>query len=491
MKLCNLCHWLLQKRRWLILPAGLAILLLLSLLLPQWLILPPAAALLLVSAMLLVYVRDLQGADSAHFSRRPAPHDGQAEIVMVDASLVDLGTQLQAAAQPVNACAEMSMRMGSGALLLGTAMVFLADELPPADGSALLSAASQLNLRTQTLRSRSPVIDRGEEDGMRRVTIQDGQQERSYFMADAATVAAACGSIWEDRVRPMGQNDRERVLDAAAYMASGGGRVKAFATATDNERPIFLGLAALGDGLDVEALRDMQELRAMGLTLILRDDETVPVDIAALRKTLDIPDLHARPDLYLSAGGTHPDRHCLTRRMQEGESLVTPVRRLRDHFACMAHMLTRLGRLMGLALLCCCIAGTLPALGAAGAMFAAAYLSFGSLVTCRGVHWPGAAIAIGGSLVLRVALGLLFPEAAGLAGSCLCVALSAMLAVCLAPRGTRLSVTSVLPMVGIAAAALVLLALLSLSLLPAALLPMAFGAVCGGLIGTCFLLVNP
>ncbi|MBQ7848859.1 MAG: hypothetical protein IJ343_03970, partial [Clostridia bacterium] len=184
MKLCTLCHWLTRKRRWLILPIALVISLLLALVVPTWLWLLLCAAILLTSAMLLVYLRDLSLVWNSSHVRMPAPRDALAEIVMVDASLVDTGACLQSAAQPFTPSEELSMRLGSGALLLGSAMVFLSGELSPADSSAILSAAAKLNLRIHALQERSPVLRRGEQDGMRFVTVQDGAQARTYFMAD-------------------------------------------------------------------------------------------------------------------------------------------------------------------------------------------------------------------------------------------------------------------------------------------------------------------
>ena len=490
MKLCSLCHWLMQKRRWLMLPIGLVVAALLCLLLPRWLGMLLVSLLLVPGMALLVYALEMRPLQDGRFSRTVSPSDALAEIVMIDASLVDLGTQLQAAAQPVNACPEMSMRMGSGALLLGTAMVFMAEELPPADGSALLAGVARMNLRAPLLRSRSPVTDRGTEDGMHRVTLQDGTQERSYFMADAKTVAEGCGSIWEDRVRLMGQNDRARILDAARYMETGGCRVLAFATATDDERPIFLGLAALGDGLDVEVVRELHELRAMGFTLILRDDGTVPLDIAALRKTLDIPDLHARPDVCLATDTAHPDSHCLTVFMQGERSLLAPLTQLRRHFSRITRMLRCLSRLLGLCLLCSCIAGNHWALLILPALLVTACLSFGSLTDGRCIRWPAAAVATAGSLLVAILTNAAMPEAASAAGSVMCTVLTGLLALTLLPAGSRLSLRSLLPLLIAALAAMIMLLLLSLPLLPGALLPMAFAAVCGGLTGLLCLLVN-
>ncbi len=485
MKLCSLCHWLLEKHRWLLPFAGLLISLLLRLILPRWLGMALISLCLTVIALLLIYTRDAALLRTRQHVRLPSPADARAEIVMVDAPLVDLGVQVQAVAQPLNPCPEMSMRMGSGALLLGTAMVFLAQEASPTEERALLSAVTTMNLRPQMLLNRSPLIERGTEEGMRRVTVQDGTQERSYFMADAETVAAACASIWENRVRLMGQHDRERIIDAAKYMAAGGCRVLAFATAADDERPVFLGMAALGDGLDQARVQELQELRSMGLTLILRDEGTAPLDIAALRRMLDIPDLHARPDVCLSCGSVYPDTHCLTIMVDSGSSLSAPIRQLRDHFARMSRMLSRLGCLMALAFGCSCIAGSAWALPCTMAILASAYIGFGDLLHCRRITWPCASIALSGSLLARLLLNAAVPDAANAAGTLLCIALSIFLSLILAPRGEHPSLRSLLPLGASAGVSVLSLVLLSLSVLPASLLPMAFTMVLGCLIGLC------
>ncbi|MGN0794002.1 MAG: hypothetical protein ACI4MG_05945 [Aristaeellaceae bacterium] len=490
MKLCFLCHWLLTKRRWLLLPVGAALAFLLCLILPRHLGMALSSLPPLIASMLLIYLRDLSALRSSRSSRVPAPHDGQAEIIMIDASLVDTGVELRAAAQPLNACPELSLRMGSGALLLGTAMVFLADELPPADGDALLLAAARMNLHVQTLRSRSPILVKGTENGMRCVTVQDGAQERSYFMADAETTARGCSAIWEDRIRLMGQNDRTRILDAARYMAAGGCRVLAFATAADDEPPVFLGLAALGDGLQPEAVEELQEMRAMGLTPVLRDDEAVPLDIAALRQNLDVPDLHARPDLCLSTGSIYPDDHCLTILMQRGDSLLAPVRQLREHFACMAQMLRHLARVLGTALACCCIAGGYGSLFYAAVLLFTAYLSFGNLVSCRSVRRPGMLLTTAGCLLCRLLMDAAVPGAANAAGTALCIALTCFIALTLTHRGQKLGWAKLLPLPCVATGAIALTLLTHLPLSAALLLPMGFGLVCGSLLGMLLLLTE-
>lgn len=492
MKLASFCHWLTQKRRWLLLPASLLIAALLCLILPAWLALTLLAVPFVIAALLYEYLRAAREIRRYRFSRPPSPQDAQAEIVAVDASLIDRGTQLQAVTQPVQIHPQMSMRMGSGALLLGTAMVFLSDELPPSDAAALLRGAAQLNLRAPALRSRSPVIDRAEEDGMRRVTVQDGTQERSYFMADAQVVAACCGSIWEDRIRLMGQNDRERILDAAKYLAAGNCRVLAFATATDDEQPIFLGLAALGEGIDDTAVSELREMRSMGCTLVIRDDGEPSVDVEALRASLDVPDLHARPDLYLCSGDTaYPDMHCLTVYLPDDPQLSQPLVHLKEAFGFAAHGLRCLLRVMALCLLCACFTGSWQAPLLSAAILVTAYLTFARPAVARKLRVRHGAAALVLTLAAQLLMNAAIPTHAALGGGTMCILLTALCSMLLCPRNERLRPGAYLPVLIAGSVALVLLLLVNLSALPSGLLAAGFGAVCGTLGGLVCLLLRP
>jgi len=264
----------------------------------------------------------------------------------------------------------------------------------------------------------------------------------------------------------------------------------AFATALNDEKPVFLGLAALGDGLDPQAIQGMQELRAMGLTLTLRDDEVIPLDMNALRRTLDVADLHARPDLCLSTGSVYPDVHCLTIRMSPDRPLTDPIHRLREHFGCMAHMLRRLSRLMGLSFLCCVLCGGAASVQLTTAVLVTAYLSFGSLASSRSVHWPTALIAAIGSLLTGLLLRAAVPQSAACAGTIACIALTALLSLTLVPRTERLKLRDAVPLLIAVGASGLLSLLLTLPAIVPSLLPAAFGAVCGCLTGMCCMLME-
>jgi len=490
MKRCMLCHWLLQKRRWLLLPIVLALSLLLAFIAPTWLWLTLCAAVLLVTAMLLIYLRDLRTIWSNQHLRMPSPRDGQAEIVMVDAALVDRGPAVLSAAQPIAPVAELSMRMGSGALLLGAAMIHLADSLPRADRSALLAAAEQLNLHEAVVRQKNPVLSRRRETGLECVTVRDGADQRSYFAGSVTAVLDNCGAIWDERVRLMSAADRSRIRTTAREMAESCDTVYAFATSQGDEAPVFLGLAAIGDALDHAAIAQLRELRSMGLTLILRDDGTRLMDVESLRRSLDIPDLHARPDIHLCIANPYPDKHCLAIVRHEDRALAAPVRQLREHFSTMSFMLQRLFGLMGLSFLCCIFAGGVISVPVCAAILTAAYLSFGSLTTARAIRPVEAAISGVACLLIRLLLNAAAPEAADAAGTCLCLAFTALLSLRLAVPGKRLDFKALLPMLIAATAALILQMLIAIPVMPSVLLPAAFCIVCGAAGGLVFLITG-
>ena len=486
MKLCTLCHWLLEKRRWLLLPAAMALALALSFVLPTPLWLLMCAAVTLPAGLTILYTWRMHGLVLTGNSRPVAPQDAQAEIVAVDASLLDQGMQLQAAAQPFEIVPEMSLRMGGGALLLGTAMALLADRLPDRERRAVLKGAEALNLRSAALKQQYPAVYQGTEDGMDCISVQDGNQERSYFMGDADTVASCCSSIWDGSLRLMGEADRRRILESAGQMKMGGRRVIAYATAAGNEKPAFLGLITLGNVLNLQAVFEMNKLRDMGLTLMLRDDGAAPLDIAALRSTLELPDLHARPDICLCAGEPYPDQHCLSILMEKERPLSGPLRLLREHYSFMTRLLCGVFRTGSAIFLCCILAGGSASVLLSAIVLAAAVTTFGDSGEAAPLRWYSAAFAAACCLPVRLLLNAAAPPAADAAGSCLCTLLAALLSLSLAPRPRQLTPMALLPLAVSTLGSLLPL----LTALPQTLLPGAFVIVCALLIGLSTLLIH-
>lgn len=363
-QLCRWCDALCQgKRKWLLLSAALLAFALGILLGLAWLILP---ILLLAGCTLTVYLLHRRHAFGANYQRMPRPRDALCETVMIDAPLIGQGTRLRAAAQPIDPAESLSMRLGSGSLLLGAAMTLTADAMDAADRSAILSAVRELNIKPDRMRSQYPVMRREMQGAVTMITVKDGFSQRRYYMGAPSDVADLCSSIWEGHTRPMEDYDHLRIADTASYIAQGKCRVTAYATALEAEAPVFLGLCGLGEEIDLLAVQDISALRAMGLTVLLSPSDT-DADLTSMLALLDLPYFHARPDLRLTTR-TLPEESalCVTRR--PGESLQEPVQALRAQFRLIEDILQRFVLYLGLPLLVCLLTGCWPASLIAGGM---------------------------------------------------------------------------------------------------------------------------
>lgn len=372
-QLCRWCDGVWHgRRKWLWLGANALALLLSALLSLMRLMLP---LLLLLNAALALYVLHRHHAFGTAYQRRPRPGDAMCETVLIDASLIGQGTRLRAAAQPVDAAEALSMRLGSGALLLGAAMTLTADALDPADRSAILSAVQSLNIKPDRMRSQYPVLRREKVGEVTVVTVRDGMSERRYYLGESGDVADLCASIWEGHTRPLDTHDHLRIADTAAYIIQGNCRVLAWATALAEEEPIFLGMAGLGEEILLHAVQDVNALRAMGLTVMLDAGDAPDADLTSLRALLDLPDHHARADIHLTRrmlpGDTPLGVTC-----QAEDSLLEPVQTLRHRFRTIEDTLRRFFLMLGLPMLLCALMAPWGAGLCAAAMliFTAIYL---------------------------------------------------------------------------------------------------------------------
>lgn len=379
----QLCQWcdaaLHGHHKWLWLSINLLVLILSVLL---QLFAPVLCILLFANAVLGLYVLHRHHAFGAIYQRTPRPRDAQCETILIDAALIGQGTRLRAAAQPIEPAEALSLRLGSGALLLGTAMTLTADELPKADRAALLSAVQQLNIKPGQMRRHSPVLRRGEKGGVTTVTVRDGLQERSYLFGPADALAGVCSSIWEGQPRQLKEQDLARIADTARYIAQGSCRVIAWATALCDEAPIFLGMAGIGEAVHLNAVQDVAALRNQGLTVMLDPGEQPDTDLEALRMLLDLPDHHARADILLTPRSqADGSTLCITR--QPGESLLDPVSVLRQRFGMIEMTLRRFALMLGIPLAMCLIFSC----WAAG-VFSAALLIYTAIALGADVNIP-------------------------------------------------------------------------------------------------------
>ena len=488
LKSYQLARWcdaaLLGKRKWLY-PAANALLLLLAWPLHfLWLMLP---ALLFVNAVLALYLLHRHHAFGAVYQRTPRPKDALCETVTIDAALIGQGTRLRAAAQPVDVAESLSMRLGSGALLLGAAMTLTADALPPADRAAILSAVQSLNIKPDRMRSHNPVLAREEQGSITVVTVRDGMNERRYYLGAPMDVAALCPAIWEGSTRPLSDHDKARIADTERYITQANCRVMAWGTALNYEQPIFLGMAGVGEDVHISALSDVAELRTMGLTVML-DAAQADTDLASLRMLLELPDHHARPDIRLTPDPITGESALGVTRVP-GESLVEPIAQLRLRFRTIEDTLRRFALFLGIALGVAVLSGStwMPLFITALVLFGA--IAIGVDLTAPKLRTPTAVILLLIALLTRLFLlsqpGMLTLMASGLIA--LCAAVSAVMRLCgqgfvLKGAGSRL------PLAMLGASALMALTLIVIGVMQGAavVLPLAFAVLVGAAV---FLLI--
>ncbi len=464
------------RRKWFWLVGNLLFLLLAMLLGLVW---PVLSALLLMNSVLMMYLLHRHHAFGKIYQRKPRPMDAQCETVLIDASLIGQGVRLRAAAQPVNVAEGLSMRLGSGALLLGSAMVLTADELPPEDRAALLSAVNGLNLKTSRLLLHNPVLRREHIGNVSIVTVRDGLGKRHYYLGTPAEVIKQCGMIWEGRPREMTEDDRARIADAAAYIAQGDCRVLAWATALENETPIFLGLGGLGKEVHLSALQDAAALRGMGLTLMLDAGQQSEIDLNALRAMMDLPDYHARADVFLTPNAVTTEVPLGILR-QPGDSLLEPVSLLKTRFSIIEDTLRRFAMMLGLPLAIAVLTGGGTIVLYLTVSLLAAGIYVGADLTAPRLRWPTASICC---LLAVLSRAFLHAQPAGLGvvvGGILAVTAGWCAVRRLGGAGFRFSFQMRNPAFWLTTAAvLVLVILVVVGLLqgPACLLPLGYAAL--------------
>ena len=475
-QICRWCDAALHGRRvYLTLAAAVLLLALAVALRLAWLMLPP---LLLAGAALALYQLHRHYAFGDVYQRKPRPQDALCETILIDAALIGQGTRLRAAAQPIDVADTLSLRLGSGTLLLGAAMVHTADALPRADRAAILSAVQALNIKPSRLRSHSPVVSR--EDGpLTAVTVKDGMNFRRYYTGTPEELAARCTAIWEGNTRPMSEHDRTRIADTARYIAQGSCRVIAWATALEEEDPVFLGMAGVGEEVSIHALQDVASLRGRGLTMMLDPGDQPDTDLDALRALLELPDHHARPDLHLSARdvGASP---ALGITCLPGESLLEPVTTLIRHFRTIEDTLRRFCLLLMLPLAAALLNAVWPAALIATLLMLYAAIALGVDLTCPRPRVPallGICVAV---LVAKAFLLTLSDPLALMGGGIIAVSTAAGCAIRLCGQAFALQGASLKRCLPVIIAAVISVLGFVLFALPAGitlLLPLGFAAL--------------
>ena len=206
--------------------------------------------------------------------------------VVVDGSMLTHGRAVTQVCLPLSPVPRLTLRAGSGTLLLAAATTVMADTVP--DEAALLSLAATLGFTPEKFLRGCPVLTETALGSVKGRVVRDGRGRRAYFLGDAATLAPLCRRIWEGSERPMTDTDRQR-------LPCPGGTAYALATAPmDGDTPgeaTYLGSLLVEDAPCPAMLGAVDTLCARGLEVIIRRDSEPlrPEDLLVAAEAADAP----------------------------------------------------------------------------------------------------------------------------------------------------------------------------------------------------------
>ncbi|MGN0780043.1 MAG: hypothetical protein ACI4MJ_12885 [Aristaeellaceae bacterium] len=204
--------------------------------------------------------------------------------VVVDTTLLMNRRHVSLTFAPFVSSSQMTLRAGSGFLLMGAAITVMADTTP--DASALLSLAATMGFKPEKFLQRCPVLGVTSLQGITGKVVRDGKGRRAYFLSSPARLASVCGLIWEGGERPMTDEDICRLprikgthyaLATAPIEEGGLGKVTYLGSLLVEDAPSPAVLEAMGilraQGFDVVAGEPSNELivSSTGDVLVLTD----------------------------------------------------------------------------------------------------------------------------------------------------------------------------------------------------------------------------
>ena len=238
---------------------------------------------------------------------------------------------------PLSPAPRLSLRAGSGTLLLAAAMTVMADTVP--DEAALLSLAATLGFTPDRFLRGCPVLAEAALGSVPGRVVRDGKGRRAYFLGSPATLAPLCRRIWDGGERPMTGDDLQR-------LPCHGGAQYALATAPmDGDTPgeaTYLGSLRVEDAPCPAMLAALEALRSQGM-------EVIPRRGAATLREGDLP-VAAASDAGTCLIPPAPDAAGLDAAV---EALLLHTRQAEDH-------LRAVGQLMALILVCWLAMGVRP-----------------------------------------------------------------------------------------------------------------------------------
>lgn len=292
------------------------------------------------------------------FSQQPLSDLGDAQLVMVDTSLLTDGQRETLIALPLDQPAEPRRR--PDALTLAAAMIYTAslqsDDVRP----VLLEAARALGLNADHLLRYHPVTGETSLDACPGVVAKDGKRQAAYFAGDPLALARLCGNILDGSVRPMTPDEFARVAAVSEALTRQGALTLGFATLDGaSGQPLYLGLFSMRDVVSPDAELAVQALLDAGYEVMTQPiDERFapPMRLSALRQRLGLTGLLYAPQVILSTTLLDTSVMCIAAADHRHRRFDLPLLLAREWFGQMTAWL-RLALGMALPLLLCCAAG--------------------------------------------------------------------------------------------------------------------------------------
>ena len=195
--------------------------------------------------------------------------------VVVDDSLLKGCRAVTQVLLPLSPAPGLSLRAGSGTLLLAAALTVMADTVP--DEAALLSLAATLCFTPDKFLRGCPVLAKTTLGSVPGRVVRDGKGQRAYYLGDPTALFSQCSRIWDGGERPITWDDlaQLRCFNCSQY---------ALATAPmDGDTPgeaTYLGSLLVEDAPCPAMLAALDTLRSQGMEVIprwgaetLRDDD--------------------------------------------------------------------------------------------------------------------------------------------------------------------------------------------------------------------------
>ena len=208
----------------------------------------------------------------------------------VEGAIIDERLLLTDRPVVVSACMPMEQERrlalhanGSG-LLLATAAALTITCLGE-DAAPVAAALAPLGFSADKLRGRWQVLGRAEDASLRGILVRDGRVARAFYVGDAGEIARRCTRIFTGSERPLGEEERLRLLAEAQAMRrpdphDAGLHALAYAMASwADGRPgelVYLGKLCLQRVYDRAGLDNLNRLLDAGLPVcLLRGDGRV------------------------------------------------------------------------------------------------------------------------------------------------------------------------------------------------------------------------